>query len=71
MKLKASELRQFSQSELEGRVDELKEELFNLRFQREVGQLEDANRMRVVKRNIARIKTVLREKQLEAGQNAE
>lgn len=71
MKLKASELRQFSQSELEGRLDELKEELFNLRFQREVGQLEDVNRMREVKRNVARVLTVLREKQLEAGQNAE
>lgn len=71
MKLKASELRQFSQSELEGRLDELKEELFNLRFQREVGQLEDANRMRDVRRNVARVLTVLREKQLEAGQNAE
>ena len=41
-------------------------DVFNLRFQREVGQLEDANRIRITKRNIARVKTVLREKQLEA-----
>ncbi len=66
MKLKAADLRQLSPSELESRLDELKEELFNLRFQREVGQLEDANRIRITKRNIARVKTVLREKQLEA-----
>lgn len=66
MKHRASDLRQFSQSELEARLDELKEELFNLRFQREVGQLEDVNRLRITKRNIARVKTVLREKQLEA-----
>ncbi|HOA23723.1 MAG TPA: 50S ribosomal protein L29 [Aggregatilineales bacterium] len=66
MKLKAADLRQLSPGELEARLDELKEELFNLRFQREVGQLEDANRIRITKRNIARVKTVLREKQLEA-----
>lgn len=66
MKLKAADLRQLSPSELESRLDELKEELFNLRFQREIGQLEDANRIRITKRNIARVKTVLREKQLEA-----
>ena len=66
MKLKAADLRQLSPGELEARLDEPKEELFNLRFQREVGQLEDANRIRITKRNIARVKTVLREKQLEA-----
>ncbi|HLV43643.1 MAG TPA: 50S ribosomal protein L29 [Aggregatilineales bacterium] len=66
MKLKASQLRQLSQGELESRLDDLKEELFNLRFQREVGQLEDVNRVRETKRNIARVLQVLREKQLEA-----
>lgn len=71
MKLKASQLRQFSQGELESRLDDLKEELFNLRFQREVGQLEDVNRIRETKRNVARVLQVLREKQLEAERHAE
>ncbi len=44
--------------------------MFNLRFQRESGQLEDLNRLTIAKRNIARLMTVLREKQLEA-ENAE
>ena len=71
MKLKASELRQYGQEELLDRLEMFKEELFNLRFQREVGQLEDMNRLRITKRNIARIKTVLREKELEAIDDAE
>lgn len=70
MKIKASDLRQLSPSELQARLDELKEEYFNLRFQRESGQLEDVSRLRITRRNIARVLTVLREKQLEA-ENAE
>ena len=70
MKLKGSELRQLTVSELEAQRDETKEEFFNLRFQRTSGQLEDFTRLRLVKRNIARILTVLREKELEA-ENAE
>jgi large subunit ribosomal protein L29 len=70
MKMKASDLRQLSQSELRARLDEVKEEYFNLRFQRETGQLEDLSRLKVAQRNIARVLTVLREKQLEA-QDAE
>ncbi len=70
MKTKAADLRQLSPSELQARLDELKEEYFNLRFQRESGQLEDVSRLRITRRNIARVLTVLREKQLEA-ENAE
>nr|MBN1229966.1 50S ribosomal protein L29 [Anaerolineae bacterium] len=65
MKLVASELRQLSQSELQVQLEEAKEEYFNLRFQRTSGQLEDFTRLKVAQRNIARILTVLREKQLE------
>jgi large subunit ribosomal protein L29 len=65
MKLRASELRQLSEAELRGRLDEAKEEYFNLRFQRTSGQLEDFNRLRVARRNIARILTVLGERQPE------
>ncbi len=69
--MKAAELRQLSESELHVRLDEAKEEMFNLRFQRESGQLEDMSRLRAMRRNIARILTVLRERQLEAQANAE
>jgi large subunit ribosomal protein L29 len=47
--------------ELEARLDEAKEEYFNLRFQHESGQLEDVSRLRMIRRNIARIMTVIRE----------
>ena len=67
---KASELRQLTESELLGRLDEAKEEYFNLRFQRSSGQLEDFNRLSITRRNIARIKTILREKELEAADDA-
>ncbi len=66
MKLKASELDQLSLAELQRRLDEAKQEYFNLRFQRATGQLEDTNRLRIARRNIARILTVMRQKQLEA-----
>ncbi|MBN1119908.1 MAG: 50S ribosomal protein L29 [Anaerolineae bacterium] len=70
MATKASELRQLTENELQGRLDDAKEEYFNLRFQRSSGQLEDFNRLRITRRRIARIKTILREKQLEAADNA-
>ncbi len=60
----ASEIRQMSTGEILKALDEAKIELFNLRFQREIGQLEDPLRVRVVKRNVARYKTILREIQL-------
>jgi large subunit ribosomal protein L29 len=58
---KAAELRNLSIPELEARLDEAKEEYFNLRFQHESGQLEDVSRLRMIRRNIARIMTVIRE----------
>jgi large subunit ribosomal protein L29 len=67
--MKAKELRQFTYTELRSRLDQAKQELFNLRFQREVGQLEDVTRVRTVRRNVARILTVMREKELEAETN--
>ncbi|HDH97332.1 MAG TPA: 50S ribosomal protein L29 [Proteobacteria bacterium] len=60
--MKASELRELSTEELERREEELKEELFNLRFQRLTGQLENTARIREVRREIARVKTILRER---------
>ena len=62
--LKAHELDELSNADLETRLRESKEELFNLRFQSATGQLESHGRLRSVKRDIARIYTVVREREL-------
>lgn len=62
--MKANKIRELSTNELEQKLNELKGELFNLRFQMATGQLENPMRVRDVKRSIARVKTVLREKEL-------
>ena len=62
--LKAHELHELSNVDLETRLREAKEELFNLRFQSATGQLESHGRLRAVKRDIARIYTVVREREL-------
>ncbi|WP_296105154.1 50S ribosomal protein L29 [uncultured Corynebacterium sp.] len=60
----AHELREFSAEELTTRLHEAKEELFNLRFQNATGQLTNNRRLGTVKRDIARIHTVIREREL-------
>ena len=60
----AGELRELTDEELVDRLRESKEELFNLRFQSATGQLESHGRIRAVKRDIARIYTVIREREL-------
>ena len=60
--MKANELRQLSIDELNAKLVELKKELFNLRFQHAVNQLENPHKMTEVKRDIARVMTVLNEK---------
>jgi large subunit ribosomal protein L29 len=60
--MKAKELRQLSEGELLIKEKELNEELFNLRFQHATGQLENVMQIPHVKRDIARVKTILREK---------
>lgn len=62
--MKAKELRKFTTEELNARLNDLKEELFNLRFQHATGQLDNPMRMRHVRREIARIKTIIREREL-------
>lgn len=52
------------QTELSNNLKELKSELFNLRFQMAIGQLENPMRLNEVKKNIARVKTIIREKEL-------
>ena len=59
--MKASELRELSVSELETKLKDLKEELFNLRFQLAINQLENPMQIKNVKRDIARVSTVIRE----------
>ena len=59
--MKPSEIRELSMDEKLLKVDDLKQELFNLRFQHEVGQLENPQKMKQVKRDIARVKTIIKE----------
>ena len=66
--MKASELRELSVEELQRKLTELKEELFNLRFQLAVNQLENSNRIGAVKKDIARVSTVIRQREL-AGED--
>jgi large subunit ribosomal protein L29 len=61
---KVSELRELADDELVTRVREFKEELFNLRFQNATGQLDNHRRLQTVRRDIARIYTVMREREL-------
>jgi large subunit ribosomal protein L29 len=62
MKTKAKELRDLSSEELTAKAIDLKKELFNLRVQQAMGQIENPMRLRVLRRNIAKTKTVLKEK---------
>ncbi|MDO4397479.1 MAG: 50S ribosomal protein L29 [Oscillospiraceae bacterium] len=67
--MKASELRKLSQAELDAKLLELKKELFNLRFQQAINQLDNPMRISAVKKDIARVMTVIRDVQLH-GQNS-
>jgi large subunit ribosomal protein L29 len=63
----AAELRELPDDELQQRYDENKEELFNLRFQVVTGQLDDPRRLSKVKREIARVLTIMREREVAAA----
>ena len=62
--MKASEIRKLSAAEMDAKLAELKKELFNLRFQQAVNQLDNPMRISAVKKDIARIKTVQRDIEL-------
>ena len=64
MSMKAAELCEMSNAELTKKLAELKEELFNLRFQHAINQLDNPGRIETVKRDIARVNTVLRANEL-------
>ena len=67
----AQELRELNDTELEHRLGEAKEELFNLRFQNATGQLDNIARIPQVRKDVARIETLLREREIVAAEQAE
>ena len=71
--MKSSEIqkiRELSEAELEKKLQDLKEELFNLRFQHAINQLENPMRLKAVKKEIAIVKTIMRENELKNGAEA-
>lgn len=64
--MKTNEIREMSVEELETKLADLKDELFNLRFQMATGQLENPMKIREVKKSIAQIKTIQREREMNA-----
>lgn len=71
--MKATEkakIREMTDSEMSKRLEELKKELFNLRFQHAINQLDNPMRMKAVKKEIAVIKTIQRERELKQGAEA-
>jgi len=62
--MKASEIKDLNMEEMHRKLVDLKEELFNLRFQHETGQLENPQKMKQAKRDIARVKTVIKQSEL-------
>lgn len=65
--MKTSELRPLTELELNNRLNDFHQEMFNLRFQRASGQLKNTARVNEVRKAIARIKTLLRERELSSG----
>ena len=68
--MKASEVRDLTTAELESKLKDLKAELFNLRFQLAINQLDNPMRIAAVKKDIARVKTVLRENEIKDSAKA-
>ena len=64
--MKAKELHELTVDELNTKLKELKEELFNLRFRHAIGQLENPAALNACRKNIAKVKTVIRERELQA-----
>ena len=65
--MKTAEIREFSPAELTAKLADLKAELFNLRFQHTINQLENPIRLKEVKKDIARVQTIIRENELKAA----
>ena len=69
--MKADKVREMSPEELAAKEKELQEQLFKLRFQKSIGQLDNGMKMREIRRDIARVKTVLRQKESRASGGAQ
>jgi len=69
-KTELEKIRELSDAELQGRLKDLKTELFNLRFQHAINQLDNPMRLKAVKKEIAVVKTVLRENELKSDAQA-
>lgn len=69
--MKSSEIREMAADEIQRKVDDLKEELFNLRFQHGAGQLENPQKMKLVKRDIARCRTIARAAELSTNEDTQ
>ncbi len=68
--MKAAEIREMNHEELAAKLKDLKAELFNLRFQLAINQLDNPMRINAVKKDIARVKTIIRENELKDSANA-
>ena len=68
--MKTKEIRQMSSEELNKKLNELKNELFNLRFRLATGQLDNPLSIRIVKKDIARVMTIIRQRELGMGKEA-
>ena len=68
MASKTAELRNMDTEELESRLNDTRQELFNLRFQLVTGQLDNSSRIGQVRRTVARMETILREREIEAAE---
>ena len=66
--MKPAEIRELSVAELNQKLSDLKAELFNLRFQHAINQLDNPLRLNVVRKDIAKVKTIIREKELKKAQ---
>lgn len=67
--MKARDLKEMSEAELRQKEKEVTEELFNLKFQHATGQLENTERLPQVRKDLARVKTVLRQKEIAAAKS--
>ncbi len=68
--MNAKEIRENSISELKSKLDDLKDELYKLRFQHAINQLDNPKRITAVKKDIARVKTIIREAEIKDGKTA-
>ncbi|MBE6153437.1 MAG: 50S ribosomal protein L29 [Firmicutes bacterium] len=68
--MKVNEIRNLTTEEINKKIDETKEELFNLRFQQATGNLEKPSRIRELRKTVARLKTVLVERELKESEEA-